>query len=391
MFPLHQQLEIHLDSSDRLVDPDRWRWTSPKIKHRDNGTLNISFSLLVLSMTSLSLPHPSDNSFIEKQCFNERTNEGTRSRTMISLSFRVVMSSRILRFTVFRRRVRACIDPHSLSIVNQSVWWGNQRFFRRFLVHKTKQHWFERWKRIEDDGRWTKDERWDPKSTWNPNHTLDRSSEKRTSFQSLAEGRMKKKMKRDLLRWVGVPKESFHLGRRFLSINRIESKGEGRRNFCHSLVIPFVQLVTRDLDCRPTRRWRRSDGLICGEMKDVNEWDVQIKGRVHLIIWIQRSVAHRTKFSSREHASVHRSFVIESRRRDLLRTGRSRIEDINVVCRRETTCCSIAFDGSLWRSETRNDSLPGENRDRLGEFFGNVSDLHRGVTSIDAQREWDGT
>ena len=47
--------------------------------------------------------------------------------------------------------------------------------------------------------------------------------------------------------------------------------------------------------------------------------------------------------------------------------------------------CSITLDASSWRSETRNDSLPGEKRDRLGEFFGNVSDLHRSVTSIDVQ------
>ena len=102
---------------------------------------------------SLSLPYPSDNSFIEKQCLNERT----RSRTMISSSFSVGMSSQILRSTVFPRRVRVCIDPHSLGIVNQSVSCGNQRFFRRFLAHKTKWHWFQRWKRTWT--RWVLHER----------------------------------------------------------------------------------------------------------------------------------------------------------------------------------------------------------------------------------------
>ena len=49
--------------------------------------------------------------------------------------------------------------------------------------------------------------------------------------------------------------------------------------------------------------------------------------------------------------------------------------------------CPIALDASLWHSDMRNDSLPGENRDRLNEFFENFSDLPRGVTSIDAPRE----
>ena len=222
VFPLHQQLEIHLD-------PDRWRWTSAKIKRRNNSTMKISLSLLVLSMTSLSLSPSLIWQFFHWETVLQRTNERTRSRTMISSSFSVGMSSQILRSTVFTRRMRACIDPHSLGIVNQSVSCGNQRFFRRFLAHKTKRHWFERWKRIEHDGRWTRDKRRDPKSTWNPNHTIDRSSPRQSSFstlQSLVEGRMKKKMKRDLLRWVGVPKEWFHLGRRFLSINRIEGRRE---------------------------------------------------------------------------------------------------------------------------------------------------------------------
>ena len=69
VFALHQQLKIHLD-------PDQRRWTSAKIKHRNNGTLKISFSLAVLfDDESLSLTHLIILSFRNSAWTNQRTKE----------------------------------------------------------------------------------------------------------------------------------------------------------------------------------------------------------------------------------------------------------------------------------------------------------------------------
>ena len=256
----------NVSNGNCLLFINNWRFISILIdedEHQRRSNIETTapwrspFLWLFYSMTSLSLTHLTIVSFRNSAWTNERTNEEGESVHRSSFS----------------------VHCQSISVM------GNQRFFRRFLAHKTKRHWFQRWKK--NWIQWVLDERWakrseiNLKSKWHDWQVISQTNAVLNSpISSRRKNEEEEEERADSMGMYSERMISCSETFSFDQWNRIEGRRENELlSFTGHAVCPTARIRSRlptdsTLSKARLRDLRISLIWSCKEIKEVNERDL---------------------------------------------------------------------------------------------------------------------